>query len=41
MAAEWDNEKVNLLPGYNPEYIKAIAELQAQSRADKTVAIKS
>jgi hypothetical protein len=19
MAAEWDNEKINLLPGYNPE----------------------
>jgi hypothetical protein len=41
MAAEWDNEKVNLLPGYNPEYMKANAELQAQTRADKTVAIKS
>ncbi|MQK22121.1 hypothetical protein EI013_27525, partial [Escherichia coli] len=22
-AAEWDNEKVNLLPGYDPEYMKA------------------
>ena len=41
MAAEWDNEKVNLLPGYDPEYMKANAELQAQTRADKTVAIKA
>ncbi|BBV76644.1 hypothetical protein STW0522RAO56_26980 [Raoultella planticola] len=41
MAAEWDNERINLLPGYNPENIKAIAVLQAQSRADNTVAIKS
>ena len=40
-AAEWDNEKVNLLPGYDPEYMKANAELQAQTRADKTVAIKA
>lgn len=40
-AAEWDNEKINLLPDYNPEYIKANAELQAQTRADKTVAIKA
>ncbi|MGN2425503.1 hypothetical protein [Klebsiella electrica] len=41
MAVEWDNERINLLPGYNPENIKAIAVLQAQSRADNTVAIKS
>ncbi|EHT10080.1 TPA: hypothetical protein SBQ34_001511 [Raoultella ornithinolytica] len=40
-AAEWDNEKVNLLPGYDPEYMKANAELQTQTRADKTVAIKA
>lgn len=40
-AAEWDNEKVNLLHGYDPEYMKANAELQAQTRADKTVAIKA
>lgn len=40
-AAELDNEKVNLLPGYDPEYMKANAELQAQTRADKTVAIKA
>ena len=40
-AAEWDNEKVNLLPGYDPEYMKANSELQAQTRADKTVAIKA
>ncbi|HHZ9762539.1 TPA: hypothetical protein ACWOGE_001631 [Raoultella ornithinolytica] len=40
-AAEWDNEKVNLLPGYDPEYMKANAKLQAQTRADKTVAIKA
>ena len=40
-AAEWDNEKVNLLPGYDPEYMKANAELQAQTSADKTVAIKA
>ncbi|WP_391560964.1 hypothetical protein ACRAOD_13380 [Raoultella ornithinolytica] len=40
-AAEWDNEKVNLLPGYDPEYMKANAELQAQTGADKTVAIKA
>ncbi|WP_404692160.1 hypothetical protein [Raoultella ornithinolytica] len=40
-AAEWDNEKVNPLPGYDPEYMKANAELQAQTRADKTVAIKA
>lgn len=40
-AAEWDNEKVNLLLGYDPEYMKANAELQAQTRADKTVAIKA
>ncbi|EMM2469032.1 hypothetical protein R7S55_002941 [Raoultella ornithinolytica] len=40
-AAEWDNEKVNLLPGHDPEYMKANAELQAQTRADKTVAIKA
>ncbi|HCT7941747.1 TPA: hypothetical protein OT890_000407 [Raoultella ornithinolytica] len=40
-AAEWDNEKVNLLPGYDPEYMKANAELQAQTRADKTVEIKA
>ncbi|HHS9766213.1 TPA: hypothetical protein ACTW94_001511 [Raoultella ornithinolytica] len=40
-AAEWDNEKVNLLPGYDPEYMKANAELQAQTRADKIVAIKA
>ncbi|HAT1616336.1 TPA: hypothetical protein I8Y09_003058 [Raoultella ornithinolytica] len=40
-AAEWDNEKINLLPGYDPEYMKANAELQAQTRADKTVAIKA
>ncbi|WP_394817216.1 hypothetical protein [Raoultella ornithinolytica] len=40
-AAEWDNEKVNLLPGYDPEYMKANAELEAQTRADKTVAIKA
>lgn len=40
-AAEWDNEKVNLLPGYDPEYMKANAELQAQTRADQTVAIKA
>ncbi|MEB7859590.1 hypothetical protein NGK12_03220 [Raoultella ornithinolytica] len=40
-AAGWDNEKVNLLPGYDPEYMKANAELQAQTRADKTVAIKA
>ncbi|WP_407719662.1 hypothetical protein [Raoultella ornithinolytica] len=40
-AAEWDNEKVNLLSGYDPEYMKANAELQAQTRADKTVAIKA
>ena len=37
----WDNEKVNLLPGYDPEYMKASAELQAQTRADKIVAIKA
>lgn len=40
-AAEWDNENINLLPDYNPEYIKANTELQAQTRADKTVAIKA
>ncbi|MGO2251071.1 MAG: hypothetical protein ACTH6L_08555 [Raoultella ornithinolytica] len=40
-AAEWDNEKVNLLPGYDPEYMKANAELQTQTRADQTVAIKA
>ena len=40
-AAEWDNEKVNLLPGYDPEYMKSNAELQTQTRADKTVAIKA
>ena len=40
-AAELDNEKVNLLPGYDPEYMKSNAELQTQTRADKTVAIKA
>ncbi|HHG8774859.1 TPA: hypothetical protein ACPYU1_004298 [Raoultella planticola] len=45
VAAEWDNEKVNLLPQYNPDNIKAIAvqreQALSQTGADNTVAIKS
>ncbi|WP_143967211.1 hypothetical protein [Raoultella terrigena] len=43
LSAEWDNEKVNPLPAYNPENLKAIAVLQATSQAEAahTVAIKS
>lgn len=43
MAAEWDSEKINLLPAYNPENLKAIAVRQALNHiaADKTASIKS
>ncbi|MGE0970627.1 hypothetical protein ACQFN5_12850 [Klebsiella sp. WOUb02] len=43
LSAEWDSEKVNPLPAYNPEYLKATAVSQAASRVDTvhTAAIKS
>ncbi|WP_374756746.1 hypothetical protein [Raoultella terrigena] len=43
LSAEWDSEKVNPLPTYNPENLKAMAVLQATSQvqAAHTVAIKS
>ncbi|WP_370453874.1 hypothetical protein [Raoultella sp. BIGb0399] len=43
VAAEWDSEKVNLLPKYDPDYNRVIAVQQAQSQTsvDKTAAIKS
>jgi hypothetical protein len=43
LSAEWDSEKVNPLPAYNPENLKAMAVLQATSQVEAahTVAIKS
>lgn len=43
VAAEWDSEKVNLLPEYDPDYNRVIAvqQTQSQTRIDKTAAIKS
>ncbi|WP_227697825.1 MULTISPECIES: hypothetical protein [unclassified Raoultella] len=43
LSAEWDSEKVNPLPAYNPDNLKAMAVLQATSQADTAhmVAIKS
>lgn len=43
LSAEWDSEKVNPLPEYNPDNLKATAVLQATSQVDttRTVAIKS
>jgi hypothetical protein len=39
-AVEWDNEKLNLLPKYNPENIKSIAA-QQQENAGNHAVIKS
>lgn len=39
-AVEWDNEKLNFLPQYNPENLKTIAALQ-QSGAGKRATVKS
>ena len=43
VAAEWDSEKINLLPKYNPDYNRVIAEQQAlsQTHIAQTAAIKS
>lgn len=39
-AVEWDNEKLSLLPQYNPDNLKVITVLQQENSRDN-VAIKS
>ena len=34
IAAEWDSEKVDLLPAYNPESLKVLALQKSGSAAD-------